>query len=60
MAKGNNMDEEWKIVHHPTIQINTQGVVSGLENLTITTKESRDSFVLDAELTKYNKQERLE
>jgi hypothetical protein len=59
MTKDNDMDEEWNIVHQPQIQVNTKGIVSGLDDLTITTTESMDSPVSDTEVTKYEKQEQF-
>jgi hypothetical protein len=59
LTKGNDMDEEWNIVHQPTIQVDSQGIVNGLEDLTITTTESMDLSVPDTETTKYEKQERF-
>jgi hypothetical protein len=59
MIKDNDLDEEWNIVHYPKITDDTQEVVSGLEDLTITTTESMDSPATDAEVTKHEKQERF-
>jgi hypothetical protein len=59
MTKSNDMDEEWNIVHQPTIQVDSQGIVNGLEDLTITTTESMDLQVPSTETTKYEKQERF-
>jgi hypothetical protein len=59
MTKNNDMDEEWNIVHKPTIQVNTKGIVNGLEDLTVTTTESMDVSTPDDEVTKYEKQEQF-
>jgi hypothetical protein len=59
MSKNNDLDEEWNVVHYPTIIGGDQEVVNGLENLTIITTESEDSTAPDAEVTKYDKQEQF-
>jgi hypothetical protein len=60
LAKDEGTDEEWNVVHRPTIQSNAQGIVSGLEDLTITTT-GLDTVTSDDEktTTKHEKQERF-
>jgi hypothetical protein len=60
MTRDNDKSEEWNIVHRPLVRVDTEGIVSGIEDLTITTTEFMDSPASDAEVTKYEKQGQFE